>query len=133
MNCRSVVFIFLCIAALATGCANRPTQGQFLSRAGDEIVVCGQLVHTGAPVVTWMDPGGYDGYRVERRFVSFDQADWTTSAKASTDLKTPNRYSLRKDGLTSDQIEQVRGGGWTLPMLRAKVDQFVLHYDVAGT
>jgi N-acetyl-anhydromuramyl-L-alanine amidase AmpD len=27
----------------------------------------------------------------------------------------------------------VRGGGWPLPLLQEKVDQFVLHYDVCGT
>ena len=37
-------------------------------RIGDEIVAAGQFVHTGTRVVLWMDPGGYDAYRVERRF-----------------------------------------------------------------
>ena len=36
-------------------------------RKGDEIVICGQYFHTGAPVVLWTDPGGYDAYRTERR------------------------------------------------------------------
>ena len=56
----------VCLAGAFTGCRASPkavAPGQFLQRAGDEIVVCGQLVHTGAPVVLWMDPGGYDAYR----------------------------------------------------------------------
>ena len=31
-------------------------------RAGDEIVIAGQFFHTGTKVVTWLDPGGFDGY-----------------------------------------------------------------------
>jgi N-acetylmuramoyl-L-alanine amidase len=30
-------------------------------------------------------------------------------------------------------LEQIRGGGWTMDLLREKVDQFVLHFDVCGT
>src|SRR5207302_1593164 len=29
--------------------------------------------------------------------------------------------------------ERVRGGGWDLPTLQRVVDQFVIHYDAAGT
>ena len=56
--------VLLCLAA---GCL-APRPGTIEPRRGDEIVVAGQLVHTGTPVVLWMDPGGYDAYRVERRF-----------------------------------------------------------------
>ena len=34
--------------------------GKRVKRSGDEIVVCGQLFHTGTKVVTWLDAGGYD-------------------------------------------------------------------------
>jgi N-acetyl-anhydromuramyl-L-alanine amidase AmpD len=40
---------------------------------------------------------------------------------------------MRRGGLTPEQVEQFRGGGWDLEALQDKVDQFVLHYDVAGT
>lgn len=106
--------------------------GAKLERSGDEIVVCGQLFHTTAPVVLWMDPGGYDAYRVERRFSPFDQSDWKASQE-ETSMNTPNRYGIRKDRLTPEQLEQVRGGGWDLPLLKDVVDQFVIHYDVCGT
>ena len=62
------------LLALAAWIEPEPKVGEPLARRGDEIVVCGQLFHTTAPVVLWTDPGGYDAYRVERRFVPFDQA-----------------------------------------------------------
>src|SRR6185437_547188 len=42
-------------------------------------------------------------------------------------------YALRTRGLTTEQIEKVRGGGWDLPMLQQVVDQFVIHFDARGT
>jgi N-acetyl-anhydromuramyl-L-alanine amidase AmpD len=109
--------------------AERP--GDKLARQGDEIVVCGQLFHTTAPVVLWMDPAGYDAYRVERRFAPWEESDWETTKK-EVKLDSPNRYGIRKDKLTAEQLEQVRGGGWDLPLLQEVVDQFVMHYDVCG-
>jgi N-acetylmuramoyl-L-alanine amidase len=121
-------FAVVCV----TGCMS-PQPGTIEHRTGDEIVVAGQFVHTGTPVVLWMDPGGYDAYRVERRFAPFDQSSWETSHVAVAELKTPNRYNLRQHVLTPEQIEKVRGGGWDLPLLQTVVDQFVIHFDVAGT
>lgn len=119
---------------IASGCRTSfPRAGTALPRQGDEIVVAGQLFHTGTRVVLWMDPGGYDAYRVERRFGPLDQADWKTSSATNKNLQTPNRYGTRRVGLTPAQREQVRGGGWDLPLLQKVVDQFVLHYDVCGT
>ncbi len=117
-------------------------------RYGDEIVVAGQFYRIGTPVVTWMDPGGYDAYRVERRFSKFEESSFeaTTQATArarasnrgSPDIDSPTRYNLRyqraaTQHYTPDELEQVRGGGWSLDLLRKNVDQFVLHYDVCGT
>ncbi len=117
---------------LMAGC--KTTQpGTFAERKGDEIVVAGHFVHTGTPVVLWMDPGGYDAYRVERRFSPIEKAGWDASKEEVKDLNSPNRYNLRKTGLTPQEIERVRGGGWDLPTLQRVVDQFVLHYDVCGT
>ncbi len=120
------------LMALLAGCTT-PQPGALLKRQGDEIIVAGQLFHTGTRVVTWLDPHGYDAYRTERRFAPFDQSSWETSNVAVAALKSPNRYGLRKDGLTEAQVERVRGGGWDLPLLREKVDQFVLHFDATGT
>src|SRR5215467_7164278 len=102
------------------------------SRKGDEIVVAGKFVHTGTPVVLWMDPGGYDAYRVERRFAPIDKSDWEHSTDEVSELRSPNRYSMRRSGLTDEEAEKVRGGGWDLPLLQRVVDQFVIHFDVCG-
>src|SRR5438876_1182854 len=94
--------------------APQPRAGERLARSGDEIIVCGQLFHTGAPVVTWMDPGGYDAYRVETRFTPLDKSSWEDATSANPSLKHPNRFDTRKEGLTPEQLECIRGGGWDL-------------------
>jgi N-acetyl-anhydromuramyl-L-alanine amidase AmpD len=137
-------------------------------RAGDEIMVCGQLFHTGAPVVLWTDPGGYDAYRTDRRFAPYDKASFEATTQEVADAKksgkpsaltitSPNRYSMRLtqpstrptsrpatgpttrellNGLQFElddaQLESARAG-WRLADLQQRVDQFVYHYDVAGT
>jgi N-acetyl-anhydromuramyl-L-alanine amidase AmpD len=150
MHLRKPTFGFLAALIAVTACtahttgpSSQPTPvsgivshpGEALARTGDEIIVCGQLFHTGgAPVVTWMDAGGFDAYRVERRFASFKDSNWAATTQAVKDLHAPNRFGLRfEHSLTADQIALVRGGGWPLPLLQEKVDQFVLHYDVCGT
>ncbi len=115
---------------ILTGCrAQAPQAGDRLERRGDEIVIAGQYFHTGTPVILWTDPGGYDAYRVERRFARADESSWNAIKDA---LDTPNRYGQRRTD-DPDLNERVRGGGWSLEELRGVVDQFVLHYDVCGT
>jgi len=125
----------VCILVLACGTPAyaAPKPGTFAPRRGDEIVVAGQFVHTGTRVVLWLDPGGYDAYRVERRFSQIEAAGWEASQEEAKDLSTPNRFNLRTNGLTPEELERVRGGGWDLPLLQRVVDQFVIHFDVAGT
>ncbi|MEM6749116.1 MAG: N-acetylmuramoyl-L-alanine amidase [Planctomycetota bacterium] len=129
--------LFSALAALGltpAGCAVRP--GTELERYGDEIMVAGQLFRTGAPVVLWTDPGGYDAYRVEARFKPWEEA---TSDKLA-DGVSPERYGIRmnrfhngRPDLPPEQFERIRGGGWTLGEVQDVVDQFVIHYDVCGT
>ena len=114
------------------GCQMMPRSGTPASRRGDEIVAAGQFFHTGTPVVLWLDPGGYDAYRVERRFSPYEKSDWENSKAEVKSLTTPNRYGLRENTLTPGQVEAVRGGGWELPLLQQVVDQFVIHFDVCG-
>jgi hypothetical protein len=111
---------------------NPANLGAPVERLGDELMICGQLYHTGTPVVLWGDVGGYDHYRVERRFCPIDEADWATTQKEVPSFTTPNRFGLRAVGLTPAQVEKVRGGQWDLKTLQQQVTQLVLHYDEAG-
>lgn len=135
-----LTFIFLLASGTLGACARAAREAP---RHGDEIVVCGRYFRIGAPVVLWTDPGGYDAYRTEKRFVPWDRAAWTPPAPGgrTEGVSTPNRYSIRfasaigKPGcpLNADEFERIRGGGWDLPTLQRVVDQFVIHYDVCGT
>lgn len=159
--------------------------GTPLKRSGDEIMVAGQLFHTGAPVVLWTDAGGYDAYRTERRFAPYEKSSFDATLReieqgkrdkkpSSSSIDSPNRYNIRYTPPTSRpsttqaattqasvpynttqpasqvtprarlltgpnfllspaELEKVRGGGWELDDLRNRIDQFVYHYDVAGT
>ncbi|MDB6020414.1 MAG: negative regulator of beta-lactamase expression [Pedosphaera sp.] len=119
----------LALMFAVAGCQMAPRPGTLAPRQGDEIVVAGKFVHTGTPVVLWLDPGGYDAYRVERRFAPLDESSWRRSSAEVKSLSKPNRFGLREKGLTPEQIERVRGGGWNLPLLQTMVDQFVIHFD----
>ncbi|MCC6425192.1 MAG: N-acetylmuramoyl-L-alanine amidase [Phycisphaerales bacterium] len=115
------------------GCHQAPHR---LARQGTEIMVCGQLYDIDAPVILWTDPGGYDAYRTDRRFVPWEESGWEKSHTAG--VSEPSRYNLRYSksattSYTTDQLERIRGGGWDLSSLQQVIDQFVLHYDVCGT
>ena len=113
--------------------SSSPAPGTIVPRTGDEIMVAGQFVHTGARVVLWLDPSGYDAYRVERRFSPLDQSSWLATQEGGADFDSPNRYDARTARLSVEEREGIRGGGWDLPMLQRTVNQIVMHYDVAGT
>lgn len=131
---RPVLIVAMVVALVLGGCASRPRPGDPAgARRGQEIMVAGRLFHVGAPVVLFTDPGGYDAYRVEKRFVPWEEASWQAMVKAGKALDSPNRYGLRTAGLSEEERERVRGGGWDLSLLQRTVDQFVLHYDVCGT
>jgi hypothetical protein len=113
----------LAFAFTLAGC-QRGQPRAFAPRKGDEIVVAGQLFHIGTPVVTWMDPGGYDaaGSNVAssrwRRGSSESQR-----APFAPAVRTPNRYRLRQgESAAPEEVERVRGGGWDLPTLQRMVD-----------
>ncbi len=132
LELRVVQGFALMLLLAGAGCqTHRP--GSPASRTGDELVAAGRFIHTGTRVVLWMDPGGYDAYRVERRFSPIEESDWETSKAKVKGLTTPNRYGLRRSVLSEAEAERVRGGGWDLPLLQRVVDQFVLHYDGSGT
>jgi N-acetylmuramoyl-L-alanine amidase len=108
--------------------AHLPAPGQSLVRAGDEIIVCGQFFHTGgAPVVTWLDLGGYNAYQGAPRI-----RGGRSASRPTTNESFPISFGIRTAPLTDEEVEQVRKNGWTLPFLQQNVDQFVYHFDVAG-
>jgi N-acetylmuramoyl-L-alanine amidase len=136
MDSRSSRVVTAVVFAALLGLHNeaigqQPRTGQRVDRLGDEIMVCGERYHTTAPVVLWTDPGGYDAYRLERRFVPLDQANTPPAQKKGQ--ARGNRFSLRRKGLTDAELERVRGGGWDLSLLQRVVDQFVIHFDARGT
>lgn len=111
-------------ALILAGCT-RP--GDRLARKGDEIVIGGQLFHTGTPVVLWLDPKGYDAYRARCHFQPEQILPRSPSNK-----EDPNRYGERRN-LPEPLARSVADDGWTLENVQQQVDQFVIHYDVCGT
>lgn len=120
------VSVLACGLLLSAGCTPALRPGDVLPRRGQEIVVCGQLVHVGAPVVLWLDPGGYDAYRIERRFEPGIMPKKPVSSQ-------PARYGSLRRNLPPEIEQQVREHGWSVDLLARCVDQFVMHYDVCGT
>jgi N-acetylmuramoyl-L-alanine amidase len=123
----------LMLVALLVGCAreSKPPavagDDDQLEHTGDQIMVAGQLFHTGTPVVLWTDPGGYNAYQTEIQFT--DQPDGAATPPATG---SPERFGQRR---TNDPAlaSRVQDHGWTLPDLQQQIDQFVIHYDAAGT
>lgn len=118
LACLSAVLLILAL----TGCVDTIRPGTLLERRGDEIVACGQLFHIGTPVVLWTDPGGYDAYRVEKRF-----------DRTPTTQPEPARYGTWRRGVDPEIDSRIRERGWDLASLQRHVDLFVIHYDVCGT
>jgi len=105
-NLGIATWIALCASLFAhTDRARAAEIGEQVKRIGDEIMVCGQMFHTTAPVVLWTDAQGYDTYRVERRFSDLEKASWEETIKEAASLNSPNRYSVRQDRFTTKQLE----------------------------
>jgi N-acetyl-anhydromuramyl-L-alanine amidase AmpD len=121
---RPFAALVLSLAASAA-LADEPRPKSPPGRKGDEIIVCGQFIHTGAPVVTWIDPGGYDAYDTNRRFPE----DASKGAPPKVELGFGARST---EGLDPALRKKVAEHGWDLPSLQKRVDQFVIHYDVCG-
>lgn len=132
-----LVYASLTIALICTGCLD-PRPGTWLPRRGDEIMICGQLFHTGNPVALWVDPRSYDAYRVEKHFEPLATQPTSTQPMAkktgssAVDNNEP-RYGTYRRHIPAEVMREVREQGWQYEKLREHVDQFVLHYDVCGT
>lgn len=130
---RLLLGVLTAVTTLLSACSGclRPTRyghpGSALPRLGDEIVVCGQLFHTGTPVVLWMDPGGYDAYRAHCRFTPEQERPSRPVSDSAARFGTFRRH------LPEEVAAQVRAEGWSLPLLQRSVDLFVYHYDACGT
>lgn len=105
--------LYLCLSVFICGCiSDHPKPGEILPRLGDEIVIAGHLFHTGAPVVLWFDPGGYDSYRNEPRFALTTQPSY------------PAHYNRRAVNVPPENAD--------LAFCQNTIDQFVIHYDASG-
>jgi len=90
--------------------------------------VCGEPVDVGVPVVTWKDPGGWDGH-LETCFFDRTRVLPRTPAEGCDE---PLRYGPRRN-LAGDIAAEVSAGGWTRALLQRQVEQVVVHYDECGT
>jgi N-acetyl-anhydromuramyl-L-alanine amidase AmpD len=113
-------------AAMAAlpACAGAPRAGEALVRSGDEISVCGYLFHTGARVILWNDPGGFDAYRPHRRF-----SDETGPVEVPERVA---RFGKFRGGLPEEIAKRLAQEGWALQDLRKVVDRVVVHFDACG-
>lgn len=123
----AVSLVVVSLAWTLAGCA--PSPGSRVNRLGDEIIVCGQLFHTGAPVVTWLDAGGYDAYRFEPKFPT----SRPTTSRRGPQPEPLVTYGTMRYPLPEMLADRVRQRSWELRELQGVVDQFVIHYDVAGS
>lgn len=103
------------------------------ARTGDEIVVAGQLFHTGTRVVLWSETNGYSAYDLKRHFAAGGMAAADDTEDAAPPQQLRRRYDQRDGELTRAELAHIRTNGWDLPTLQRCIDQFVIHYDVAGT
>ena len=91
---------------------------------GSEIVACGRRFHVGAPVVLWSQAPGYDATSEHARF---------GPDREGPDAPRGKRYQPGRKAAGDDGEVLVEPESDDLERLREVVDQFVLHYDVAGT
>ncbi|MBM3976293.1 MAG: N-acetylmuramoyl-L-alanine amidase [Planctomycetes bacterium] len=88
-------------------------------RRGTEISICGRLFDIGTQVVLWHDEGGYSAYHAAPFF--------------GTTGKGGLRYRPGRADPAALPYREREPGPMTLELVQARVDQFVLHFDVCGT
>ena len=94
------------------------------------LLVGGTRVPVPVRVVLPTDPGGFDG-SLERCFFAESRV---LPAAPTPDCNVPRRYGERgTDGMRPTDAAAVRVRGFDAELLAARIDQVVLHYDVAVT
>ncbi len=92
--------------------------------AGEHIVIAGERFAIHAPVVLWTTPGGYDATSTQLAFPA------TPPDEPPKGLRyQPGRAELGAEQGAAESAAAAR----SLAHTREIVDQFVLHYDAAGT
>jgi N-acetyl-anhydromuramyl-L-alanine amidase AmpD len=120
---RSLAFFLLWSSACrSASVVSAPPPELRDSTAGEEIRVCGRRFYVGVPVVLWSEEPHYDGSSEAPRF------GVETAASPKGRRYQPGRKVSGAEGRTL-----VEPGSEDLDRLRDVVDQFVLHYDAAGT
>jgi len=89
-----------------------------------EIVVCGRRFYAGVPVVLWTSPPGYDASSEHPRF---------GPDLAGEGAPKGLRYQPGRLEKGSPPVVRVEPESEEIERLREVVDQFVLHYDAAGS
>lgn len=95
-----------------------------VARQGDEIIVAGQLFHTGTRIITWLDPDGYNAYQPEHPVAHAAAGRPVRSHPAAPAFVTTKTFGRRETLAGASRGD--------LGALQRVVDQFVLHYDGAG-
>ena len=111
-------------SVLSSGCHSLP--GDLAPRKGDEIVIAGRFVHTGVPVILWIDAGGYDGYRTHRH----DEPQLDGPRDQPDRIA---RYGSIRRGLSDPLLQKIQQQSWCLEDLAHVIDTVVLHYDACGS
>jgi len=128
-NRQPIAFLLLASFLATPGCRRRTEQPAVSDiPAADAIVVCGQYVPTGARVLRWDDPGGFNAY-LQHRFFSPKSVEPFNPAAG---CDTPKRYATRAC-LLVQPVDKPLTPARERALIRENVDQIVIHYDAAGT
>ncbi len=119
--CVSSILLGGCVSQTKEPSPSKPTRGR--------LIVAGKEIPVTFEVKTWQDSGGYDAHR-ESCFFS----DGLLPTRPAPGCDEKRRYRPRPaKGFTGEDLKTIENAGWTLPLLKQSVDQFVIHYDVCGT
>lgn len=95
---------------------------------GTSIVICGETVSIGTPVILWSDPVGFNAY-LETCF-SVAQALPIEPEGRGRLQRYGTRAPTRLDRKTAAAVQK---NGWSRDALARQIHQFILHYDAVGT